>query len=65
MREKVDYDYGHINGARNIPITVFNCHLMLFYIRFQLLFDLTIVMKCQHITVGCFNTWSRIIRRHI
>ena len=23
VREKVDYDYGHINGARNIPITVF------------------------------------------
>ena len=23
VREKVDYDYGHINGARNIPITMF------------------------------------------
>lgn len=23
VREKVDYDYGHINGARNIPITTF------------------------------------------
>ena len=23
VREKVDYDYGHINGARNIPITIF------------------------------------------
>ena len=21
VREKVDYDYGHINGARNIPIS--------------------------------------------
>ena len=23
VREIVDYDYGHINGARNIPITMF------------------------------------------
>ena len=23
VREKVDYDYGHINGARNIPISMF------------------------------------------
>ncbi|MCI2771174.1 rhodanese-like domain-containing protein [Staphylococcus warneri] len=23
VREKVDYDYGHIDGARNIPITMF------------------------------------------
>lgn len=23
VREKVDYDYGHINGVRNIPITMF------------------------------------------
>ncbi|EKU49864.1 rhodanese-like domain-containing protein [Staphylococcus massiliensis] len=23
LREKVDYDYGHINGARNIPMTMF------------------------------------------
>ena len=24
VREKVDYDYGHINGARNIPISMFS-----------------------------------------
>ena len=24
VREKVDYDYGHINGARNIPISSFS-----------------------------------------
>lgn len=23
LEKKVDYDYGHINGARNIPITTF------------------------------------------
>lgn len=23
VREKVDYDYGHINGSRNIPMTMF------------------------------------------
>ncbi|QDW82364.1 rhodanese-like domain-containing protein [Staphylococcus chromogenes] len=23
LREKADYDYGHINGARNIPMTMF------------------------------------------
>ena len=23
MLEKVDYDYGHINGSRNIPMTMF------------------------------------------
>lgn len=23
VREKVDYDYGHINGSRNIPMTKF------------------------------------------
>ncbi len=22
VREKVDYDYGHINGSRNIPMTI-------------------------------------------
>ncbi|MGA4513606.1 rhodanese-like domain-containing protein [Staphylococcus caledonicus] len=24
VREKVDYDYGHINGARNIPMSMFS-----------------------------------------
>lgn len=23
LREKADYDYGHVNGARNIPMTMF------------------------------------------
>ncbi len=27
VREKVDYDYGHINGSRNIPMTMFRQRL--------------------------------------
>lgn len=27
LREKVDYDYGHINGARNIPMSIFRTRM--------------------------------------
>ncbi|QYA41505.1 rhodanese-like domain-containing protein [Macrococcoides bohemicum] len=28
LREKADYDYGHINGARNIPMTIFRTRML-------------------------------------
>ena len=54
VREKVDYDYGHINGARNIPITVFK--------RFQGLRNDQPIYLCDANGIASYRA-ARILRK--